>query len=222
MGYRFDQSYEESVRLRDGTKAKLRPIQPADKQLLLDGFERLSPHSRYTRFLTTKSKLSEEELRYLTEVDGVDHFAIIAVRQPLLGKEEGIGVGRFVRLADQPQIAEPAITVADDHQAKGLGTMLLHRLSDAAWERGIRQFRCELLAENKRMRNLLPELQADVRIEQVQGGVMVLTFPIEAPAPDEGRRLSSAVRRTLSYIGQELVSFVPRATRGPSSPNSTD
>jgi GNAT superfamily N-acetyltransferase len=196
--YRFDRDYEETIRLRDGTRATLRPIRASDKKLLLEGFERLSPRSRYTRFLTPKQKLTNRELRYLTE--------------------EGIGVGRFVRLADEPDVAEPAITVADDQQAKGLGTILLHRLSDAAWERGIRHFRCELLAENTRMRELLAEVETDVRLDDIRDGALVVTFPIEAPVPDEPRRLSSSVRRALSYLAQELVSFIPRATRHPEEP----
>lgn len=214
-GYRFDQDYEETVHLRDGTRARLRPIRASDKQLLLEGFERLSPRSRYTRFLTPKQRLSDRELRYLTEVDGVDHFALVALTHPLFGQEEGIGVGRFVRLADEPDTAEPAITVADDQQAKGLGTVLLHRLSDAAWERGIRQFRCELLADNAHMRDLLAGLETDVRLDHVADGALVVTFPIGAPVPDERRRLSSSVRRALSFLAQELVSFMPRATRHP-------
>jgi GNAT superfamily N-acetyltransferase len=196
--YRFDRGYEETIGLRDGTRATLRPIRASDKKLLLEGFERLSPRSRYTRFLTPKQKLTNRELRYLTE--------------------EGIGVGRFVRLADEPDVAEPAITVADDQQAKGLGTILLHRLSDAAWERGIRHFRCELLAENTRLRELLAEVETDVRLDDIRDGALVVTFPIEAPVPDEPRRLSSSVRRALSYLAQELVSFIPRATRHPEEP----
>ncbi len=216
--YRFDEDYEETIRLRDGTRATLRPIRASDKKLLLEGFERLSPRSRYTRFLVPKQELTERELRYLTEIDGVDHFALIALMHPLFGKEEGIGVGRFVRLADEPDTAEPAITVADDQQEKGLGTILLHRLSDAAWERGIRQFRCELLAENTRMRELLAELETDVRLDEIQNGALVVSFPVEAPVLDEPRRSSSSVRRVLAYLAQELVSFIPRATRHPEEP----
>lgn len=212
-GYRFNRNYEETARLRDGTRAKLRTIRASDKQLLLEGFERLSPRSRYTRFLAPKQKLSDRELRYLTEVDGIDHFALVALKQPIFGQEEGIGVGRFVRLANQPDTAEPAITVADDQQGKGLGTILLHRLLDAAWERGIRQFRCELLADNSRMRELLAEIDTDVLIDHVEDGALVVTFPVEAPVPEEHRHLSSSVRRALTYLAQELVSFIPRATR---------
>jgi GNAT superfamily N-acetyltransferase len=211
----FDQDYEEAIRLRDGTRANLRPIRASDKRLLLEGFERLSPRSRYMRFLAPKQKLTDGELRYLTEVDGVDHFALVALTRHLLGQERGIGVGRFVRLTDEADTAEPAITVADDYQGKGLGTILLHRLSDAAWERGIRRFRCELLADNTRMQELLDEIGTEVHLDHVEGGALIVTFPLEAPAPDERRSLSDSVRRVFSYVARELVSFIPRATRHP-------
>ncbi len=218
-GFRFHRDYEETVRLKDGTKAVLRLIRPSDKQLLLEGFERLSPQSRYTRFLAPKQRLTDDELRYLTEVDGLDHFAIVALRRSTFGKEEGIGVGRFVRSKDQMDTAEPAITVADDHQGKGLGTILLHRLIDAAWERNVRQFRCELLAENTRMRELLPEIGSDAVIQLAEAGAVVVTFPLEAPTPDKRRHPGRAARRILSYFARELVSFIPRSTRPPEKPD---
>jgi len=215
----FHRDYEETVRLKDGTKVTLRLIQPSDKQLLLEGFERLSPQSRYARFLAPKEKLTDAELRYLTEVDGVDHFAIAAVRASRFGKQEGVGVGRFVRSKDGTDTAEPAITVADDQQGKGLGTILLHRLADAAWERGIRQFRCEVLAENTRIRDLLPEIGSDVVIQHIDAGTAVVTFPVDPPAPDERWHPGVAVRRMLSYFARELVSLIPRSTRPPEEPH---
>jgi hypothetical protein len=112
--YRYDESYEETVHLSDGQRIHLRPMRPSDKQMLLDGFEHLSPDSRYARFMAPKSTLSERELRYLTEVDGINHFAIGAIRRHLVAKPEGVGSARFVRLSDQPDTAEPAVTVLDD------------------------------------------------------------------------------------------------------------
>lgn len=218
QSFRFDRDYEETVRLKDGTKVTLRLIRPSDKQLLLEGFERLSPQSRYTRFLAPKQTLTDEDLRYLTEVDGIDHFAVVGVLRRTFGKEEGVGVGRFVRLRDQTDTAEPAITVADDQQGKGLGTILLHRLVEAAWERGVRQFRCELLAENRRIRELLPEIGSDVVIQHVEAGTVVVTFPLEPPAPAKRRHPGRAVRRILSYFARELVSLIPRSTRPPENP----
>ena len=130
--YRYDESYEETVNLSDGQRIRLRLMRPSDKQMLLEGFEQLSADSRYARFMAPKSTLTERELRYLTEVDGVDHFAMGAIRRHLVSKDEGVGSARFVRLTDQPDTAEAAVTVLDDFQGKGLGSIMLQRLIEAA------------------------------------------------------------------------------------------
>jgi hypothetical protein len=67
----------------------IRPICPADKQQLVDAFERLSERSRYRRFLSPRPHLSEAELSYLTEVDHHDHEALIAIDPD---SHEGVGV----------------------------------------------------------------------------------------------------------------------------------
>ena len=85
--------------------------------------------------MAPKARLTEGELRYLTDVDGVDHFAIGAARRHLMSKDEGVGSARFVRIAEEPDTAEPAVTVIDSYQGKGLGSILLQRLIEAAWER---------------------------------------------------------------------------------------
>ena len=212
---RFDADYEETVHLRDGTRVVLRLIRPSDKAQLRAAFERLSPESRYSRFLSPRSALTDRELRYLTEVDGKDHVALVALKTPLLGQEEGIGVARFIRLAGQADVAEPAITVADDHQGKGLGSILLRRLTEAAWERGVRQFHCQVLARNDQMRQLLDEMHTDVRIEEVEDGAVVVTFPIEAPVEAERPALRPMLRRFFSHVAQELLDVIPTLGRTP-------
>jgi GNAT superfamily N-acetyltransferase len=146
--------------LRDGTKVLVRPIQPEDKGLLLRGFEQLSELSRYRRFLAPVPKLSDAQLRYLTEVDHVDHEAIVAVDAG--APERGYGVARYVRLRDDPSVGEAAVTVIDEFQGRGLGTLLLVLLARAAIEHGIRRFRAFVLEENRPMRDLLVSLGADV------------------------------------------------------------
>src|SRR5207244_92171 len=111
------------------------------------GFAGLSAESRYRRFFSAKDRLSEAELRYLTEVDGVDHFALGALHDG-----EGAGVARFVRLRDRPDTAEAAIVVVDERQGCGLGRLLLTRLTEAARERGITRFRSDVLARNQAAR----------------------------------------------------------------------
>src|SRR5262249_26789271 len=104
---RFDASYRETLELRDGSTVELRPIRPEDKPIFLDGFARLTPESRYLRFFTGKDHLTDAELAYLTEVDGERHFALGAIAPD----GRGAGVARFVRLEDEPDVAELAVTV---------------------------------------------------------------------------------------------------------------
>jgi GNAT superfamily N-acetyltransferase len=132
----------------------LRAVRPTDKALLAAGFARLSAASRTRRFLAPKERLSRAELRYLTEVDGWNHVAIGAVitRE---GAEEGIGIGRFIRLEPGSHVAEAAIAVLDDYQGRGLGGILLARLIHAARERDVQRFACDVFADNRAMLDLL-------------------------------------------------------------------
>src|SRR5262249_43108134 len=94
---------------------------------------------------------------------GMDHFALGAVVEHADGHEEGVGVARFVRLADNPLAAEPAVTVVDDFQRIGLGRLLFDRLLCAAAERGVHELRALVLAENKPMLALLSKLGPGVK-----------------------------------------------------------
>jgi GNAT superfamily N-acetyltransferase len=147
------------VTLRDGTPVLLRPILPEDKAELLDGFRRLSPQSRYRRFLSPVDELTEEQLRDLTEVDYVDHFAWVAFDLGATGGP-GIGVARYVRVPGEPEVAEAAVTVVDDYQGRGLGTLLLEALGAVALENGITRFRGYALEENRAILEVLEGLGA--------------------------------------------------------------
>ena len=125
------------VALRDGSHVRVRQGHRSDKQLLLRGFERLSPESRYRRFLAPMPQLTEAMVRYLTEVDHHDHEAIIALEEET---GEGIGVVRYVRSTEPRAAAEFAVTVIDDWQRRGLGTLLLEVISARAREERITTF----------------------------------------------------------------------------------
>lgn len=147
------------VTLRDGTPVLLRPILPEDKAELLDGFRRLSPQSRYRRFLSPVDELTEEQLRDLTEVDYVDHFAWVAFDLSTPGRP-GMGVARYIRVPGEPEVAEAAVTVVDDYQGRGLGTLLLEALGAVALENGISRFRGYALEENRAILEVLEGLGA--------------------------------------------------------------
>jgi GNAT superfamily N-acetyltransferase len=145
------------ARLSDNTLLFLREIRADDKERLLASMDCLSEESRHRRFLGPKASLSPRELRYLTEVDGLDHYAIVAVPDDE-DPERIVAVARFVRLADDPTAAEAAITVCDALQGKGLGGLLARRLSDAARDRGIERLTATIAAENRPALKLMRQI----------------------------------------------------------------
>ena len=143
--------------LRDGSEVLVRPIGPSDKPALRAAFERLGANSRHMRFLASKGRLTGGELAYFTEVDHVDHEALIAT--DTAGREI-LAVARYVRLASDREAAEIAVTVADDWQGCGLGTMLVMCLADRAREEGIHRFEAYALSDNVRIIRLLKKIGA--------------------------------------------------------------
>jgi GNAT superfamily N-acetyltransferase len=153
--------FREEHTLGDGRRVVLRHVRATDAPELRAAFERLSPASRYRRFFGGLTHLTDETLRYLTEVDGRDHVAIVATGEsPDLKRELGLGVARFVRLRDEPTVAEAAVTVVDDVQRMGLGRLLATTLAEAAMERGVYTFRADVLAVNEPMRSMMTEIGA--------------------------------------------------------------
>jgi GNAT superfamily N-acetyltransferase len=134
-------------RLRDGTEVLLSPVLPEDRDRIRAGFHRLSPASRYLRFFAGTAELSDEQLRYFSEVDQVDHVAWGAV-DPRVPGRPGLGLGRFARTEADPGRAETAVVVADEVQRKGLGTVLLAVLYLEAEIRGVRALTALVLPEN--------------------------------------------------------------------------
>jgi RimJ/RimL family protein N-acetyltransferase len=167
--------------LRDGAPVVVRPILPEDKERLIEGFARLSEASRYRRFGTPVRRLTDEQLRYLTEIDYDDHMAWVAI-DPLGEGEPGLGVARYVRLPGEPEVAEAAVTVVDSHQGLGLGTILLGVLGMSALAHGIRVFRAYVLEENQTVQDLFAGLGATMQHE----GPMLR---IDVPLPEDPAKL---------------------------------
>jgi fructokinase len=201
----------EEIRLADGTAVTLRPIRPDDKAALGQAFARLSAASRYQRFHSHKQTLTEDDLRYLTEVDGKDHFALVATTPSHdLRRDVGIGVARFVRDVNEADLAEAAITVADDQQGKGLGKILLRHLVDAARERDIHRFRAEVLAENAPMVHLLRA--AGAQVVRSDGATLLLEVPAQRDGEPDGGEATNPLFRVLRTLATMVSSLVTRAT----------
>jgi ribosomal protein S18 acetylase RimI-like enzyme len=153
---------EETRVLPDGTSILVRPIQPDDKDQLAAGFTRLSPRSRWMRF-SSAVKPTDRLLCYLTEVDQVNHAALCAGDPQT---NEGMAVARYVRLEGEPGVAEFAVTVVDEHQRRGIGSLLVGELIEVARSAGLRTLRGYVRADNQPMLRLLRRFGARVRREQ--------------------------------------------------------
>ena len=75
------------VVLRDGSRARIRQWSPSDRELLVNGFYRLSATSSYRRFLSASPVLTDQMVHVLTDVDHRDHEAMLAVDEH--GRERG-------------------------------------------------------------------------------------------------------------------------------------
>ena len=148
------------IPLRDGSVAEVRPLAPEDRPLLVEGLSRMSEQSRFARFGSGISNLSEAELRYLTEVDQVSHVAWGAIIDG-----EPAGVGRYILGADT--VAEIAITVVAQFQRRGLGTVLFEALVASARASGIEEFRFSIEPWNRDVPRMLPGV--DFEIDEVDG-----------------------------------------------------
>jgi uncharacterized OsmC-like protein/GNAT superfamily N-acetyltransferase len=182
----------------------IRPIEPGDKQALIDGFEHLSDESRYRRFLSPRGRLSTAELRYFTEVDHRDHEALVALDPRT---DQGIAVARYIRSTDDPTVAELAVAVIDDWQARGVGSRLVAALADRAREEGVTRFSAYVLADNELMLNLLEDL-GTVRVIHNELGTVELTVDLTESGIVRLKRFLGAIARG------ELVPSVRLGRRG--------
>lgn len=166
----------------------LRSISPRDRRRLAASFERLSEESRYRRFFTAKEKLSAAELDYFVDVDHGDHEAIIAI-DPSGG--DLLGVARYVRSNHEVDVAEVAVTVADDWQKRGLGRALLDRLTYRARRQGIRKFSALVQTDNLASLGLLETVGDNQR--RLDGGLVEIVIELP-PSRGIGARLAQALR----------------------------
>lgn len=152
------------IRLRDETPVLIRLLNQDDKEELKIGFEKLSTKSKYRRFFVPISSLSNSQLKQLTEMDNKNHLALCAYIVNQDGMF-GIGVARYIRVEEEPETAEFALTIIDEYQSQGLGTELLNLLIHCARKYGIRKFIGYMLAENSSMLKILKHLGAQIRRE---------------------------------------------------------
>jgi acetate---CoA ligase (ADP-forming) len=183
--------YRTEEVLRDGGSIHIRAIRPDDRERLLRHFKSLSEQSIYHRFFGIKRTLSDAELARLTQLDFANHVGLVATLREN-GDERFIGVARYVRSTD-PTRAEVAFAVLDNHQGRGIGTVLLEHLRRIAHQSGISEFEADVLGDNNRMLEVFAKSGFKVR-RVAQAGVIHLSFP--TAETDEFLQASQARERT--------------------------
>ena len=175
--------------LPDGTQILIRPIEATDMLRLSAALGRLSQETIHRRFLAAKPRLSTAELRYLTEIDGHDHIALVAT----LADDPGsiVAVARCVRLRPASarglvtaslaaDTAEFAIVVGDPVQGRGLGSLLARELAATARSAGIRRFSATMAEENLAVRRLIAHFTRTLEHDHISHGVREVLVELAA------------------------------------------
>jgi GNAT superfamily N-acetyltransferase len=188
--------------LADGTRVHTRPLRPDDREKLRNGFARMSPESKYRRFFSAPSSLSESTLDYLTRTDGWDHVAIGAeLGDDGADTSYGIGIARFVRLPENSAKAEAAVAVIDEMQHRGVGRLLLGELIKAARAREVSTFVCYVLPSNEPVKSLLHALDAEATVRAEEG---VLTYELTLPEATADERDATPMYRLFRLAAEGL------------------
>ncbi len=125
--------------LRDGTTANIYVATPADEPRLIAFFKGLSAESRRSRFFSD-SKPGESAIGQMCDdSDPTKVFTMIVTRFSEDGEERIIATGSYFAVTES--VAEVAVTVDDVFQGKGLGTLLLERMSLLAIQHGFTEFK---------------------------------------------------------------------------------
>jgi GNAT superfamily N-acetyltransferase len=215
----FIAAHTMTTLLPSGIRVKVRPVLPEDKEVLVEGMRRMSPESRYRRFMTSTSRLTKKQLIYLTEIDYHDHFAAVAFTIDEPGAP-AVGVARYVRTKDEPEVAEAAVAVIDAYHGRGIGSFLLQVIGAVAISNGIRRFRGYVLSANDPARDVVVRLGAEIR--PAGSGLLMADVDLAnrmedlADSPLYAVLRSAAQGRGLQFYGGE-----PADEDSPAAPNSS-
>ncbi|GAA4542770.1 GNAT family N-acetyltransferase [Pseudonocardia xishanensis] len=212
----YPRQWEADIVASDGRIVHLRPIVPSDADALLAFHQQLSDRTRYLRYFGPYPRIPPRDLERFVTVDHHKRVAFVA----LLG-DEIIAVGRYEGLDDpkRPEApvtsAEVAFVVRDDHQGRGLGSILLEHLAAAARERGLDRFEAEVLVENHTMVRVFREAGYQVRRAFAEG-VLHLEFDIDPTersiAVRDSREQAAEARSVTNVLHPTSVAVIGAST----------
>lgn len=151
----------------EGDPILLRPVKISDEPLLKDFFYSLSDKSIYRRFISSRKDMPHERLQDFVIIDYTKEMLILAIDRK--GEMEVVlGVAQY-GIDEHSHTAEAAFVIRDDHQNKGIGTVLLQYLTTLAKRRGLLGFTAEVLLENSSMLHLFEKMGFDIQKRSSSG-----------------------------------------------------
>jgi len=147
----YPKALERTIRLRDGTEARMRPIRPEDARAMQSAFLKMTPEDRRMRLFTPANALRDDLAARGTAID-YDREMALVIEDPA-HPGELCGGARIV-IEPDGTTADYAVSTRSDAQRRGIGETALRAVLAYAAERGVRTVRGSVLRENTAMRAL--------------------------------------------------------------------
>jgi acyl-CoA hydrolase/GNAT superfamily N-acetyltransferase len=146
----------EETREIDGDLITIRPAKPVDERRIQEHFYNQDKDDIYSRFFQARSRFVRDDLEGMFQIDYIKDLTLLAVVGEF-GFGKVVAVGEY--LLDQARnVAEVAFSVSKEWQGKGLGKILMRKLSEAARENGIAGLMAYTLPRNQGMIRLFKSL----------------------------------------------------------------
>jgi GNAT superfamily N-acetyltransferase len=176
----FDTRETARLTLSGGRSVYIRRLRTGEDGLVRELFTRLSPRTRYLRFLSPTGVLTEPLVRTLTDVDDSQRLALVAELDEC---HSGNVVGLANVIGCDDDRSEVGLVVADLWQRRGIGLALAAQLLRTAEARGHEQFVIHERWDNEALRPLLRRVGAVVATD-TSFGISEITF-VRRRSPEE-------------------------------------
>jgi RimJ/RimL family protein N-acetyltransferase len=173
----------EETRIYDGRKVVYRPTKPTDNRMIQEHFYQMDDKDVEMRFFNLRRHFYREEMENMSQVDYVKNLSIVAVTGEI-GFERIVGLGGY--FLEHGTTAEVAFSIAKDWQGKGIGSVILLKLAEAARENGISTLTAYTLPSNRGMIRLFKKLPYATKTAFEEDTVVLTCHfaePEQAPVP---------------------------------------
>ncbi len=151
----------EETRIMDGESVVIRPAKPVDERRIQEHFYNLDKDDVIARFFHEKTAFMRKDVEGMFEIDYINDLTMVAVVGEF-GFGRVVGVGEYL-IEPAKNIAEVAFSVSNEFQGKGMGRILMSKLSEAARENGISGLVAYTSPNNKGMIKLFKTLPYKVK-----------------------------------------------------------